>query len=460
MKLLLIILQKAVCTILHNIILKGDFSLNVYFISFGCKVNSYETDCLKEDFKQKGFLISDTEKADVVLINSCTVTSSGDKKTMQTLRRIRKENPNSVVVLTGCFPQAFKEEAAKIKEADIITGTKNRHEIIDLVIDELNNRNQKIVSIGDYSQEDKFELLSPYSFENKTRAFVKIQDGCNQFCTYCIIPYSRGRIRSKSISELKFEVENLVKKGFMEIVLVGINLAFYGLEYNLKLIDAVKTCSKIDGVKRIRLGSLEPEEISDNDLLELSNLDNFCPQFHLSLQSGCDKTLKNMNRKYNTDQFAKLVTKIRTIFINPSITTDIMVGFPGETDEDFDESLEFARKISFSKMHVFPYSIRTGTVAATMKNQIPENIKKIRAKKMNDLAQVLHTEFLKSQIDKTVTVLFEKEDCTDFHHGYSPNYTLVKILRDNTINSLRNKIFYVKINSCNNDYCIGKIIDN
>lgn len=430
--------------------------MTVFFITFGCKVNCYETECIKEEFIKTGFSVSHTSNADVIVINSCTVTSSGDKKLLQTVRKMRNENPDSVIVLTGCYPQAFKEKAASVTQADIVTGTKDRKKI-PLLVTEFIKDHKRNISIREHAGNEPIEEMSCSSFDSKTRAFVKIQDGCNQFCSYCIIPYSRGRIRSKPLDVLKKEIEQLVLNGHREIVLVGINLAFYGDEFGITLTDAVEVCSSVEGVQRIRLGSLEPEKILDSDLERLSENKKFCPQFHLSLQSGCDKTLRNMNRKYTGAEYEQLVEKIREKFDSPSITTDIMVGFPGETDEDFEESLNFVKKIGFSKIHVFPYSVREGTKAASMPNQIDGGTKTKRAVIMSKLGEELEADFLKKQVGKTFPILFEKENCTDFHQGYSPNYTLVKIKRSDPIKSLRNMIFYVNIKEAVNDFCVGEI---
>ncbi|WP_044973760.1 tRNA (N(6)-L-threonylcarbamoyladenosine(37)-C(2))-methylthiotransferase MtaB [Ruminococcus sp. HUN007] len=434
--------------------------MKVFFVTFGCKVNTYETGCMAKTFAEKGFTVSDTaEGSDVIVINSCTVTSASDKKVRQSLRKLRHENPDSLIILTGCYPQAFEEEAKKITEADIITGTRNRSEIAGLALNALSSSSRtKEAYIQQYTGHEAFEPMSYDSNERKTRGFIKIQDGCNQFCSYCIIPFARGRIRSKPPEDIASEVTALVKNGYQEIVLVGINLAFYGAEAGLSLTDAVETVSRVEGVKRIRLGSLEPEMISGDDLLKLKNTESFCPQFHLSLQSGCDRTLKAMNRKYTTADYTRLVSSIRNIFPDAAVTTDVMVGFPGETEEDFEESMEFVRKTAFSKIHVFPYSPRSGTKAAAMPDQINSSTKSERAARMTELGHELEREFLRAQVGKTVPVLFEKENCTSFHRGYSPNYTLVKIKREPSIKSLRNSIFYVKIKESMNGFCIGEII--
>lgn len=278
------------------------------------------------------------------------------------------------------------------------------------------------------------------------------------FCTYCIIPYSRGRFRSKPINKLKEEAEKLAASGYQEIVLVGINLSFYGIEYKLRLADAVETICAVNGIKRVRLGSLEPEMINDEDIRRLAAQPKFCPQFHLSLQSGCDKTLKEMNRRYTTDDYAELVQKLRDNFDNCAITTDVMVGFPNETEEDFKQSVEFVKKINFAKVHVFPYSQRKGTPAAVFENQIPTSQKNIRAKIMSEAAEESRQKFLQSQSGLIFPVLFEREKADKIPHGYTPNYTLVKIFTKNLGKSLRNQIFYVKIERIENDYCVGEIV--
>ena len=431
--------------------------MKVFFAGFGCKVNQYETESIKADFISEGFETADEiTSADVIVINSCTVTSSGDSKSLYFLRKARKDNPEAVIVLTGCMPQATPEIAESIPEADIVTGTKERGNIVSLVKEFTKSRNQ-IVSIGKYCASDKFEEIIPGDFSEKTRAFVKIQDGCNQFCTYCIIPYARGRCRSKPLDILEKEIYTLAQNGHKEIVLVGINLAFYGKEFGIRLVDAVELCCKINGVERVRLGSLEPEVISDEDLLRLSKLPQFCPQFHLSLQSGCDKTLKAMNRHYNTEEYYGLVKKIRNIFPECSITTDIMVGFPNETDEDFEASLEFVKKVGFAKIHVFQYSPRNGTPAAKQP-QIKNSVKHERADRMKKLGDELKQKYLEKQIGKTVPVLFERENSPKFHQGYAPDYTLIKIPAKNCEKSLRRLIFYVKIRESEKDCCIGEII--
>ncbi len=430
----------------------------IFFITFGCKVNQYETECMKSNFLSKGFSETDyPETADVIVVNSCTVTASGDGKSLYSVRKLRKTNPDAIIALTGCLPQASPQAAEKISEADIITGTKERNELPQLVLDFINER-KRIVSVAQYGSSDEFEESVYGDFKSKTRAFVKIQDGCNQFCSYCIIPFARGRCRSKPIDILRKEVTALAEAGHKEIVLVGINLAFYGKEFGLRLVDAVEECCKIDGIKRVRLGSLEPEVITDDDLMRLSELPQFCPQFHLSLQSGSEQTLKRMHRHYTPDEYFNLVCKIRKVFSEASITTDIMVGFPQESEEEFCESMKFVEKIGFAKIHVFQYSPRSGTVAAKMP-QISNSVKAERAERMKALGNRLHEAYMKKQVGKTVPVLFERENSREFHQGYAPDYTLIKISRKNPEKSLRNKIFYVIIEESDKDFCFGRISD-
>ncbi len=429
---------------------------NVCFITFGCKVNQYETDCMADRFRSAGFEISAEENADVFVINSCTVTGSGDGKSLYKIRKLRRDYPNSVIVLTGCLPQANPETAVKCAEADIVTGTKEREKLPELVMQIIDSRG-RIVDIPEYSSDDVYEDISCSSM-NKTRAFLKIQDGCNCFCSYCIIPYARGRCRSKPIKSIIQDAEKLAGAGHREIVLVGINLAFYGMEYGLRLVDAVEECCKINGIERVRLGSLEPEMISNEDLVRLSRQPKFCPQFHLSLQSGSRWTLQRMHRKYTPEEYMTLVKKIRRIFPEASFTTDVMVGFPQETEEEFAESMAFVEEVGFAKIHVFQYSPRNGTLAARLNGQIPKNIKAERADRMKALGNELQKKYMQSLVGKTVPVLFERENSTEYHQGHAPDYTLIKILRKNPEKSLRNQIFYVIIEESHDDYCLGKIL--
>ncbi len=430
----------------------------VYFITFGCKVSQYETECLKSCFSSAGLEITENEEeGDVFVVNSCTVTGSGDSKSLYAVRKLRRSYPDSIIVLTGCLPQASPETAEKCHEADIVTGTREREKLPSLVMQIIENRSH-IVDIPEYTSNDAFEDISNQGVSGKTRAFLKIQDGCNCFCSYCIIPYARGRCRSKPMDSLVKEVTALAQAGHREIVLVGINLAFYGQEYGLRLIDAVEECCKINGIERVRLGSLEPEMITNDDLVRFSRLPKFCPQFHLSLQSGCGRTLQRMHRKYTPDEYFALVEKIRNIFPDAAFTTDIMVGFPQESEEDFAESMAFAEKVGFAKIHVFQYSPRKGTVAAGFP-QLPKSVKAERADRMKALGERLTEKYMDSLVGKTVPVLFERESSEEFHQGHAPDMTLIKIFREKSKKSLRNLIFYVIIEESRGDHCIGRIID-
>ncbi len=448
--------------------------MKVFYYTFGCKVNHYETEALKEKFTASGFETAETiSQADIAVVNSCTVTGQADLKCRQMLHKIKKQNEKCILILTGCFPQAFEETVRAFSFCDIICGSSNKMKIPELLIDYLSHRadskdrNIQIVNIEKHRKHDKIENMNISGYESKTRANVKIQDGCDQYCAYCIIPYARGHIRSKELNEIRKEIEKLAKRGHKEVVLVGINLCCYGKDLGkngeISLADAVKTACKVNGIERVRLGSIEPEMLSDEDIERMSGLKKLCPQFHLSLQSGCDKTLKEMNRKYNGAQYEELCNKLRSLFPDCAITTDVMVGFPGESDEDFNSSLEFVKKIKFAKVHIFPYSKREGTIAAERTDQIPGNIKEKRAKIMESVCKNTSEEFLNAQIGKIYPVLFEKEKSPDYFEGHTPNFIFVKIPRKNLKipqNSLRNIILYVKIDKAEKNYCIGSLVDN
>ena len=333
----------------------------------------------------------------------------------------RKQNPDAVVALIGCFPQAFPEKAYEVKTADIVLGNAEKGRVVELCERCFADKERR-EAVCDQILPAEIEPMCISRFEERTRAFVKIQDGCNRFCSYCIIPKARGRICSKPINEIVEEITALSKNGYSEIVLVGIDLSSYGKQFGKTLTDAVEAVAKIDGVKKIRLGSLEPEIISDEDLKRLSKIEKFCPQFHLSLQSGCDKTLKRMNRHYNCDEYREIVNKIRAAFENASITTDVMVGFAGESDEDFKASLEFVKSIGFLKVHVFPYSVRKGTRAAEFEGHIDGETKKKRARIMLSETEKIRREILENQIGKTVEVLVESRIKNNCAFGYTKDY--------------------------------------
>ena len=362
--------------------------MKVAFYTLGCKVNQYETNGMIQAFLEKGYKIVDfTEKSDIYIINTCTVTSISDKKSRQMIRRTKQLNPEAIVVAVGCYAQVAKDKLEEIKDIDLILGISEKTEIIKYVEEEIKERNPKTY-ISDVMHQKQFVDFGSVNYTDKNRVAIKVQDGCNQFCTYCIIPYARGRIRSRKIENVKKEVEDLAQKGIKEIVITGIHVASYGkdLEENIGLIDLLEEINKIDGIERIRLSSLEPTLITEEFVKRLSKLAKICDHFHLSLQSGCNETLKRMNRHYTTEDFKKATELLRKTYPNVALTTDIIVGFPGETEEEFNITYDFLKEINFYKMHVFKYSPRHGTKAEKMPNQIDGNIKEERSKKLIELS--------------------------------------------------------------------------
>ncbi len=428
--------------------------MKICFYTLGCKVNQYESQALCEELKKRGHeIVSTRDKADACVINSCTVTKTGDNKSKKAARHLKNKNPDSIVALIGCFPQAFPSEAEKIEEVDIVIGNKDKNRVVEL-LEECFEKRGKVSAVIEHPKTAEIEKMSISSFDERTRAFLKIQDGCNRFCSYCIIPKARGRICSKPIDDIKTEVETLVSNGYSEIVLVGIDLSSYGKEFNFTLTDAVEAVSKVKGVQRIRLGSLEPEIISDTDIKRLSQLENFCPQFHLSLQSGCDKTLKDMNRHYTSDEYRQIVKKLRAAFPEMSVTTDVMVGFADESDEDFKESLDFVSEMRFLKVHVFPYSIREGTRAAEFKNQISPSVKKERAHLMQEKTEQIRKEILKENIGRECEILIEGREKGELSIGYTKDYVPVFV---ESCNVPEGSLINVKIIGIHGDGCIAKV---
>lgn len=425
--------------------------MNIIFQTLGCKVNQYETEAMRESLLNYGHTSDKILPVDAVIINSCTVTAESDRKTGQLVRRMRREHPNAIIVLTGCMVQAFPEKARELTQADIVIGNRDVSKISEAI-----NRykSNKIFCVEPHKADDLYNTLSVTSFNERTRAFMKIQDGCDRFCTYCIIPFARGRVRSRAVEDVKNEAQKLAENGFCEIVLVGINLTSYGKGEKFNLCDAVDAVCEIDGIKRVRLGSLEPDHITDDMLERFKAQPKFCPQFHLSLQSGCDDTLKRMNRHYDSAFYEDLVKRIRKTFDDASVTTDIMVGFPGESENEFNQSLNFAKKIAFARVHIFAYSRRSGTVAAELKAQVSNAEKHKRARLMKEVTDITENEFLKKQTGSIYPVLFEKWE-NGKSEGYTPNYTRVVIKTDYDISG---KIFNVMLETAKSDYCTGKII--
>lgn len=426
--------------------------MTVSFSTLGCKVNQYESEALAEIFETKGFTVLPSgETADIIIVNSCTVTAESNRKVRQTVRKLRRKSPDALIVLTGCMAQAFPKECKEIKEADLIIGNSHYDTLPDLCINALNIKSDRVCVTP---HEKVYTDIGVSKLIEHTRGYIKIEDGCNRFCSYCIIPYARGRVRSRSLDSIKKEAENLAKAGYKEVVLVGINLSAFGLDTGDELCDAVEVVSSVDGIKRVRLGSLECDQISDEALEKLAKNKKFCPQFHLSLQSGCDKTLKEMNRKYDTAFYRDLIARIRAKFQNPAITTDIMVGFMGESDEDFKESYDFMEEIGFARSHVFVYSVREGTLAAKRTDKVNPQIAQQRAKLMQKICESTEKTFLVSQIGTVAKVLLETQ-VNGVWEGYSENYTRVKIPN---LTATEGDIVTVTITDTESDYCIGKII--
>ncbi len=421
--------------------------------TLGCKVNQYESEAMAELLQKEGYeIVPFEEKADCYLINTCTVTSLSDRKSRQMIRRAKKKNPDALLIVTGCYAQTAPEEIKKIPEVDLIMGTSKRNQL-PLLIKQAEQ--EKLCAVEDIMQKREFESINITEYgPNRVRAFLKVQDGCDRYCSYCIIPYARGHVRSKPEKEILEEVKILAKNGIKEIVISGIHTASYGRDLqNTNLINLVQKVHEIDGIQRIRLGSLEPNCITEEFLSSLHQLDKFCPQFHLSLQSGCDATLKRMNRHYTAKEYEEGVSLLRDYFPEAGVTTDVMVGFAGETDADFRESLHFVEKIGFSQIHVFPYSIRKGTKAAAFPNQIDPAEKERRAARMIRLGETLTKRFIESKVESKTTVLVEQEIAPQLYEGYTPEYVRVHIpSSENIAGLLKEVILY----SPQNDFIYGK----
>ncbi len=428
------------------------------FYTLGCKVNQYETEYMAELLKKAGFeIVSPREEADFYIVNSCTVTATADRKTRQNVRKYKRNHPDSAVILTGCMPQAFPGDAEELTDADIVISNKSDGDILKY-INEYTLNKKRIIDIEKHEKGDAFSECSIDTFSERIRAFVKIEDGCDRFCSYCIIPIARGRVRSKPLDVLENEIKELAQNGIKEIVLVGINLSAYGKGENFNIADAVRVCCENPDILRVRLGSLEPDHITDEIISELKKYDKLCPQFHISLQSGCDRTLKNMNRHYTADEYRQLVNKLRNAFENATITTDFMVGFHDETEEDFKESLDFIKEIAFEKVHVFPYSERKGTSASKRGDSVTKSEKEERAAKAIAESEAIRIENMKSNLGKTVKVLFESNnECT--YQGYTKNYIPVTVKSDKDIIGKELDVIIEDYDE-KKDVCTGSIISN
>lgn len=412
--------------------------------NLGCKVNSYESESMKKMLLEAGYEIVDFEKdmADVYIINTCSVTNIADRKSRQMLHRAKKKNPDALVVAAGCYVQAVGEELLKDSAVDLIIGNNRKINLVEAIEECLKDRGNStdIIEIG------KADIYEPLFIEKDlehTRAFIKVQDGCNQFCTYCIIPYTRGRIRSRNIVEVLEEVRILTANGYQEIVVTGIHLSSYGKDGNGKegLLELVKAVCGVEGVKRVRLGSLEPRIVDEEFARELSKLPQICPQFHLSLQSGCDTVLKRMNRRYDTAEYENSCNILRKYFDTPAITTDVIVGFPGETGEEFQVTRDYLEKIGFYELHVFKYSRRKGTVADRMPNQVPEDVKNERSDILLELDRKMSNVFRDSFTGRQAEVLFEREvtlEGKNYYLGHTREYVEVAVESgENLVNQIR-----------------------
>lgn len=439
----------------------SDNKKKVAFLNLGCKVNSYETEAMQQLMKNTGYEIVDfNDIADVYIVNTCTVTNIADRKSRQMLHKAKKNNPEAVVVAAGCYAQASKEQLEEDLAIDIIIGNNMKKDIVTILneyyLDQ--GKNEAILNIN---KEQEYEELKIDSLTEKNRAYIKIQDGCNQFCSYCIIPYTRGRVRSRKQEDVVEEVKRLVANGYKEVVLTGIHLSSYGIELkksapqdevedylkeeSMPLLQIIMKLSEIDGLERIRLGSLEPRIITDYFVKTLSNNKKFCPHFHLSLQSGCDTTLKRMNRKYTTQEYYDSCVLLRKYFENPAITTDVIVGFPGETEEEFASTKEFLRKVAFAEMHVFKYSVRKGTRAESMPNQVPDQVKHERSNELITLNDLMNQEYQDLFMGRIEKILVEEEvevDGIQYQIGHNERYLKLAFKADQ---SYVNQIISAKV---------------
>lgn len=409
--------------------------------NLGCKVNAYETEAVQQMLETHGYeIVPFNEYADIYIINTCSVTNMADRKSRQMLHKAKKQNGNAIVVAMGCYVQTAAEELKKDLAVDLIVGNNKKHELIEL-LEKIEKERQletkkkeptlAVIDINEKSQ--PYEEMFLAKTAEHTRAFLKVQDGCNQFCSYCIIPYARGRVRSRKTEDVINEVNHLAANGYKEVVLTGIHLSSFGIDTGDNLLHLIEEVHAVDGIERIRLGSLEPRIITEEFAARLCELPKFCPHFHLSLQSGCDETLKRMNRRYNTEEYANKCEILRKYFKHPAITTDVIVGFPGETDEEFEKTKEFLKKIHFYEMHVFKYSKRKGTKAATMENQVPEEKKTKRSSELLELEHAMSKEFRDAYIGQETEVLLEEECIMEgkkYFVGYTKEYVKVAVLSE------------------------------
>ena len=420
----------------------------VSFYTLGCKVNQYETNAMAQKFKESGYEIVDMNDdiSDICIVNTCTVTNMSDRKSRHSLRRVKEKNPSAIIAAVGCYAQVAKNDLENMPEIDIVLGNEEKANIVQYVEKFIENE-KKLIEIEDIATKKEFEDMGQITYTEKTRAVIKVQDGCNQFCSYCIIPYARGRVRSRNAESIIKEITQIAQNGIKEVVITGIHVASYGRDFENEngLIELLEKINEIEGIKRIRLGSLEPKIITEEFMQRLKKLEKICHHFHLSLQSGCDETLKRMNRKYTTSEVKEIIERLRRYYDDVMLTTDIIVGFPGETEEEFETTYQFLKQAKLYKMHVFQYSPRKGTRAAVMPNQIDGNIKEARSKKLIELSNENQKMYNQQLVGKEVEVLFEDKEVEDgitYFRGHTQNYVLVKYKTDE---NLENTLKLIKI---------------
>ncbi|NLM44622.1 MAG: tRNA (N(6)-L-threonylcarbamoyladenosine(37)-C(2))-methylthiotransferase MtaB [Clostridiales bacterium] len=429
----------------------------VAFYTLGCKVNQYETEAMIEAFENAGYEIVEYDGySDIYIINTCTVTNMGDRKSRQIIRRAMDHNPDAVIAVVGCYSQVAPEEILNIPGVKLVVGTNERSKIVELV-EEAQKTDKKITVVGDIMEVKEFEDMSIRNYKSRSRAFIKIQEGCQQYCTYCIIPYARGKIRSRRLESILEEVEILADAGYKEVVLTGIHVGSYGKDFgNIGLIDVIEKVHEVKGIERIRLSSVEPMTFDDNFFTRLPHLYKLCRHFHLSLQSGCDATLKRMNRKYTTQEYREVVEKLRDIYPDVGITTDLIVGFPGETDEEFEKTIKFIEEISFSGMHIFKFSPRKGTPAEKFKDQVNPKVKNERSKIVSEIARKNSEKFKKRMIGKSLKVLYEQQidDSSKYYEGLTDNY--IRVIAEAAYD-IKGEIIDTQLKSIKDDIMLGTL---
>jgi len=434
--------------------------MKVAFATLGCRVNVYESEAMAEKFIREGYEVVDfNEFSDVYVINTCTVTNMGDKKSRQIISRARRTNPDAIIAAVGCYSQMAPKEVSEIPGVDVVLGTRNKGDVV-YYVNKAKDEGQPQVHVQPVLQNKKFEDLKIEDYQDKTRAFLKIQDGCNRFCTYCTIPYARGSVCSKDPNKVLEEVKELAAHGFKEVILSGIHTASYGLdlEGNINLINIIEEIEKIEGIERIRIGSIEPAFFTEEVIEKIKGFKKLCPHFHLSLQSGCDATLKRMNRRYTAEEYEAAVNMLRETLPYVSISTDVIVGFPGETEEEFNETYEFLKRIKLTKTHVFKYSPREGTKAATMPNQLDGTVKDKRSKALIELNDKNEGDFTRFIVDRVMDVLIEQpvKGKDDVYEGYTRNYVKVEVkgIEEN----LKGQIVNCKIEEALGDYAVATLV--